>query len=153
MLGCRIGVMLILAVPAAYVAAQGPDEATKAELKKLEGSWKVVAVQVAGKKEAIEGKSIIFTFKGDTLIQSFDGKAAPPASFKINAKADPKHLDVIASEGPNKGKSDMAVYTLEGDTLKVAGYTGDTSINKRPKTFPKDGDAEMDIFVLKREKS
>jgi uncharacterized protein (TIGR03067 family) len=144
--------MLILGAPAAMVMAQDQDEATKAELKKLEGSWKVVSMQMAGKNEALEGKKLVFTFKGDKMIQSFEGNELPPGTIKINAKADPKHLDMIASDGPNKGKPDMSVYILDGDTLKIAGYAGDTSLTKRPTTFPKDGDPEMDIFVLKREK-
>jgi uncharacterized protein (TIGR03067 family) len=153
MFSFQAGLMLILAGPYALAVGQDMDEATKAELKKLEGSWRVVSFCIAGTKVPIEGINFVFSFKGETMKSIYNGIALTDATIKINTKEDPKHLDVFASEGSNKVKAGMVVYKLEGDKLIIGGYTGDSSTRKRPKGIPKEDDKEMDVVVLKRDKT
>jgi uncharacterized protein (TIGR03067 family) len=47
------------------------------------------------------------------------GEKADKGTVKRNSAAKPKELDITGSEGPNKGKSILAIYELDGDTLRV----------------------------------
>jgi uncharacterized protein (TIGR03067 family) len=146
----QLSILLVLTAPAALALAQ--DDAAKEEAKKLQGTWKVVEFSLDGKKQPADKAKMAFVFKDDTVTFSVDGQKAAEGTFKIKPSAKPKELDIVHAEGPQKGKVDMSVYVLDGDTLKIAGYTGDISLTKRPTAFPKDDEKGMDVFTLKREK-
>jgi uncharacterized protein (TIGR03067 family) len=148
MLACRLGVLLVLAAPATLALAQ--DDAAKEETKKLQGTWKVVDFAIDGKKQPADQGKMVFVFKDDTVVFKLNDKVAAEGTFKVKPSAKPKELDITHGSGPNKGKVDMSLYIMDGDTLKIAGYTGDTSLTKRPTAFPKDEEKGMDIFTLKR---
>jgi uncharacterized protein (TIGR03067 family) len=150
MLACRLGVLLVLAAPATLALAQ--DDAAKEETKKLQGTWKVVDFAIDGKKQPADQAKMLFVFKDNTVLFKVNDQVAAEGTFKVKPSANPKELDITHGSGPNKGKVDMSLYILDGDTLKIAGYTGDTSLTKRPTAFPKDEEKGMDIFTLKREK-
>jgi uncharacterized protein (TIGR03067 family) len=58
-------------------------------------------------------------------------------------------MDIIGTEGPNKGKTILAVYELSGDTLKVCyALEGPT----RPTDFTTRGDAKRFLVTYQREK-
>jgi uncharacterized protein (TIGR03067 family) len=51
---------------------------------------------------------------------------------KLDPSAKPKALDITGTEGPNEGKTILAIYERDGDTLRVC-Y--DLSGKDRPKEF------------------
>jgi uncharacterized protein (TIGR03067 family) len=150
MIAFRVGLMLLVATPALAVT-QG-DNGVKEELQKLQGTWKVVAMNISGEDVLAKAPPIHFIIKDATVAQKVEETVALEATIEINPKANPKQITLIAKTGPNMGKKDMAIYILEGDTLKVAGYTGDASLEKRLETFPKGPKMGVDIFEMKRVK-
>ena len=60
------------------------------------------------------------------------------------------HMDITITEGDAKGQLQLAIYELDGDTMKICANTpGD---KERPKEFTsKPGSGHINI-VLKREK-
>jgi uncharacterized protein (TIGR03067 family) len=151
MFAIRVGLILLAASPA-LAFAQG-DDATKEELKKLQGSWKVTSMIIDGMDQKLpDGQSVVFVIKDATVKQMVGDVVAMEGKFEVNSKANPKQITLIADNGPNKGKKDMAVYILEGDTFKVAGYTGDASLEKRLDAFPKTAMKGVDLFEMKRVK-
>ena len=150
MLAFRLSVLLVFAVPG--LAALAQDDAAKEEMKKLQGTWKLVSFEIDGKKQAADQAKMVFIFKDNTIQFLVNDMKAVEGTFTVKPSAKPKELDVTHGIGPNKGKVDMNLYELDGDTLKIAGYTGDISLTKRPPAFPKEGEKGFDSFVLKREK-
>jgi uncharacterized protein (TIGR03067 family) len=70
-------------------------------------------------------------------------------TLKFDAAKTPKTMDISATDGPNKGKTILAIYELTGDTLKVC-Y--DIKGAGRPTKFESTKENEFLIFVYKRKK-
>jgi uncharacterized protein (TIGR03067 family) len=70
-------------------------------------------------------------------------------TFKLDPSTKPKSLDLVATDGPNKGKQLLAVYELDGDTLKVC-Y--DLTGKNRPKEFRTTEGSQLYLVIYKREK-
>src|SRR4030095_5101568 len=52
--------------------------------------------------------------------------------YKLSPSEKPKAMDIIGKEGPNQGKTFLAIYELSGDTLRIC-Y--DLSGKTRPQEF------------------
>lgn len=123
-------------------------DAIKKALKKLEGTWKVVSVEVDGKKRAnAQGTGV---FKGNTF--TFRQKEqVVEGTFTIDPAKSPKTLDLTVTKGKFKGKKSLAIYELKGDTLKAC-WTLFAKPGKRPEKFEtKDGSGLL-LGVYKRQK-
>ena len=60
------------------------------------------------------------------------GEKVDNGTVKLNPSVKPKALDITGTEGPNKGKTILAIYERKGDTLRVC-Y--DLSGKRRPVEF------------------
>ena len=59
-------------------------------------------------------------------------------------------MDITGTEGPNKGKTFLAVYELDGDTLRIC-Y--DLSGKSRPTEFKTTEGTQLFLVSYKREKT
>ena len=124
------------------------DEAKKdAEL--LEGVWIPASAELAGKQfpEATR-KAMKLVMKGNTYKVSV-GELLDVGTTKIDPSQKPKSIDVTGTEGPNRDKTYLAIYELDGDTLKIC-Y--DLSGKARPTEFKSKADSKLFLVVYKREK-
>jgi uncharacterized protein (TIGR03067 family) len=127
-----------------------PDDAVKAEMKKLEGTWLVVSRQVGQIRvpdKEVKKDGLTFTFRDGKYVMKM-GKLQEPGTFTVDPTTTPKKMDL---NQPRKGKPAVTVpgiYKLEGDTLTVC-YHG----KKRPTEFKADARSENVIYTLKRVKN
>ncbi len=122
---------------------------TAAELKKLDGTWTPIAGEVAGTKfPPAELKAISLTITGDKYTVTF-GKVVDQGTVKIDPAAKPRTMDIVGTEGPNKGKTMLAIYELDKDTLRVC-Y--DLTGKSRPKEFATAKDQPYFLAVYERTK-
>ncbi len=130
------------------VAADAKDDVKK-EIDKFQGTWKFVSIVAEGKEVPEDGfKDARLIIKGDKFT-STDGKETHKGTFKVDVSKQPKTIDVVFTEGPEKGNTSKGIYELEGDTYKVCiGLTGKT----RPTEFASKPDSGHVLEVLKREK-
>jgi len=70
-------------------------------------------------------------------------------TIKLNPKAKPKELDINGTDGPNKGKTILAIYELDGDTLRVCYDLGGKN---RPTEFKTKEGSQLFLVTYKREK-
>jgi len=77
------------------------------------------------------------------------GKTVDQGTVKLNPAAQPKEMDITGTDGPNKGKTILAIYERDGDTLRVC-Y--DLSGKGRPKTFKTKEGTQLFLVTYKREK-
>jgi uncharacterized protein (TIGR03067 family) len=128
------------------------DEKSDAEVKKLEGTWDIDAIESMGKKipaPAGKGGSIVFS-KDMKVVMKDPKKADQPGTYTIDAGKTPKQLDLIEKkEGDKKGEVMQAIYHVDGDKLRM-GFSAKGPKGERPKDF--DG-KETVIMHLKRQKS
>jgi uncharacterized protein (TIGR03067 family) len=98
----------------------------------LEGTWLPSAAELGGKKFPDEVRQTIrLEIKGDQYTVTV-GTEPDRGTCKRNPLAKPKALDITGTEGPNKGKTILAIYERNGDTLRVC-Y--DLSGKSRPAEF------------------
>jgi uncharacterized protein (TIGR03067 family) len=77
------------------------------------------------------------------------GAQTDKGTVKLDPSKKPKEIDIVGTEGPNKGKTILAIYELDKDTLKVC-Y--DLSGKARPTEFKTKADTMQFLVTYAREK-
>lgn len=117
--------------------------------KLLEGIWLASAAELGGKPFPEEvRKSIQLTLKDNKYTVAV-GKIPDQGTVKLDPSAKPKAMDITGTEGPNKGKTFLAIYQLDGDTLKIC-Y--DLSGKGRPTEFKTTEGTSLFLVTYKRGK-
>ena len=115
----------------------------------LEGAWLPSVAELAGKPFPDEvRKTIRLEIKGDQYTVTV-GTVPDRGTCKRNPSAKPKALDITGTEGPNKGKTILAIYERNGDTLRVC-Y--DLSGKSRPGEFKTAAGTPLFLVEYKRQK-
>jgi uncharacterized protein (TIGR03067 family) len=139
--------MLLILLPLAG-AAPAPEPDVEEELKKFQGTWKLVAAQnydgTESTPESRETTSLVvsgdeFVMTGGT--EDFKGK------FTIDPSKKPKTIDVEFTEGKLKGTKLKGIYEFNKDIRKSCFADAN---EKRPKDF--DGGKGKLILEWKRDK-
>src|SRR4030081_2566778 len=100
-------------------AASRADDAVKKEMALLDGTWSMVSGQIngqvmpeatakSGKREAKDGGVAI----------SIGGQVFFKAKFTVDPNKKPKAIDYAMTEGFTKGKTQLGIYEIDGDTVK-----------------------------------
>jgi uncharacterized protein (TIGR03067 family) len=114
-----------------------------------QGTWLPTEAELAGKPLPDEvRKSIKLVVKDDKYTVSV-GQNPDHGTVKLNPSAKPKEMDVTGTEGPNKGKTFLAIYERKGDTLRVC-Y--DLSGKNRPTEFKTKEGTQLFLVTYKLEK-
>jgi uncharacterized protein (TIGR03067 family) len=100
------------------------------------------------RRTARSGKTIKLVIKDDKYTVTV-GEAVDKGTAKLNPKAKPKELDITGTDGPNKGKTILAIYELDGDTLRIC-Y--DLTGKNRPTEFKTKEGTQLFLVTYKREK-
>ncbi|HTK74118.1 MAG TPA: TIGR03067 domain-containing protein [Gemmataceae bacterium] len=121
----------------------------KAELKKLEGTWLPTTVQQNGRNwpdEQVKGlKLVIADGKYTVTVSGNDDKG----TLKVDPNAKPATMDIVGTDGPNKGRTIPAIYDLSADTLKICYGLG---VETRPTQFESKPGTRLLLITYKREK-
>lgn len=116
------------------------------DLKKLQGAWNIVSLEMDGRKYPPGGSQIVI--HGDQFT-SLNMGAEYSGELAVDAAANPKAFDLLFQEGPEKGNRSLGIYELDGDTWKIClGLTGKT----RPMRFVSSPGTGHALEILKREK-
>jgi uncharacterized protein (TIGR03067 family) len=127
------------------VAAKSDDAKDDA----LQGTWLPSTAELGGKPFPDEVRKTIKLVVKDDKYTVTVGKEVDQGTVKLNPTAKPKEIDSIGTDGPNKGKTILAIYERDGDTLKVC-Y--DLSGKTRPTEFKTKEDTALFLVTYKREK-
>ncbi len=144
-----IAVMMLVVCRSSAAPVPKETDAPKAELEKLNGTWEVTSIKIQGIELADKlAEKMFITFKSGEFTWS-NGEQPGKIVF-IDPGKTPKQIDYTCTEGPNKGKTQKAIYKLDGDTFTDCfGETGDDT---RPKDFTSTKDDEQTVMVYKRVK-
>ena len=98
----------------------------------IEGVWLVESAEMGGQAMPAEFvKTTTLTISGDQYVVMV-GNAPDRGTVRRDDTKSPKTMDIVGFEGPNKGKTFLAIYELVGDKLRVC-Y--DLSGESRPTEF------------------
>jgi len=147
---------LLLCVGAGLLlAADAPDEAAKKDLELMQGTWLCVDGAVGGRPLAdADKKKARVIIKGDHLsITGIPDAPAGSVAFRLNAAKTPKELDLLPQQPAAKGKTGLAIYAVEENSLKLClnVFTTDNAQGKeRPADFSAKGSISRVALVLKK---
>jgi uncharacterized protein (TIGR03067 family) len=144
------GRVLLLAAAGLLVAADKADDASKKDLERLQGDWRVASQTIDGNKLSDdESQGIFRTVKDTTYTVFFFEKQVGKGTFTIDATKKPKTID-SRPETPGKESPPMlGIYELDSDTLRTC-YA--PAGKERPKAFESKPDSGLTLTVWKREK-
>lgn len=109
--------IFFLLLAAACLAAQGPDDAVKKELKLFQGKWEAISAQgFDGKAPTeVELQLTSLVIEGEKFTMK-TGSLDVKATFSVDPSKKPKHIDVFF--GDNKDNVMRGIYEIKGDTRK-----------------------------------
>lgn len=143
-------VFSFIAVAFVSSSAQDKPEALRAAPdKELEGTWIVREALLGGDSLPADAtKNFRLKITGDRY--SFTaGAGADEGVLKVHPDKKPKTMDITGIDGPNKGKTILAIYETDGDSLKIC-Y--DLEGKERPQEFKTDGKKQRFYVIYLREK-
>ena len=121
------------------------------EAAALHGRWEVVSSEFEGKPASATYRpgtafATVIVIEGDELYFTDSFTKSKPSKFKIDAKVQPKSIDI--GEDKEERKASRGIYALDGDSLKLC-LSGS---GERPKEFKTTAGDKTNLFVLKRQK-
>ena len=140
-LACLLFVFLI--APVAHVGAAP-------EVKEMDGTWKPVSAELAGKpwpQQVLDSMKLILKDDNYT-VQVGDNK--DEGTVKRDPSKSPKAMDITGTNGPNKGKTFLVIYELKGEELRVC-Y--DLSGKSRPTEFATKPNTHLFLVTYRRTKT
>ena len=138
-----IGKLLLLSVCCLILS---PLKTHKAEedSKMIEGNWIIITAELGGQR-------LDETLKDTRLIMA-DGRYTyqnDQGTYKLAPSEKPKAMDITGKDGPNQGKTFLAIYELTGDTLRIC-Y--DLAGKTRPSEFTTKAGTKQFLVTYKRAK-
>ena len=138
-----IGKLLLLSV-GILILSPLKNHNAQDDSKMIEGNWMIISAELAGQSldESLKDARLILA-DGRYTFQNDKGE------YKLSTSDKPKAMDITGKEGPNQGKTYLAIYELTGDTLKIC-Y--DLSGKTRPQEFSTKAGTRQFLVNYKRAK-
>jgi uncharacterized protein (TIGR03067 family) len=127
------------------------SEAVKKDLAKLQGEWSMVSGSADGQEMPESMRSEMKRVcKGDETTTTMSGQMFMKAKFTIDPSKQPKTIDYEMTDGFTKGKKQLGIYEVDGDTFKSCfSKPGE----KRPVAFTSEAGEGRTLSVWKRKKT
>ncbi len=137
---------MVMTATAGELGGGGPTKAASA----LDGKWQAVEAELAGKKFPPQvAQSIQLTMDGDTYLVT-TGEGEDRGTTRVTPDAKPSAIDITGTIGPNKGKTFLAIYKLDGEKLVIC-Y--DLTGKARPKEFKTEPKSMLFLVTYRKLKS
>ena len=117
--------------------------------KMLNGSWSPTAAELGGKPFPEETLRIIKLTVTEGKYRVTVGDKPDEGTVKIDPTKKPPTMEITGTKGPNQGKTFLAIYKVDGDTLTVC-Y--DLSGKAYPTEFKSKADTALYLVTYKRDK-
>ena len=145
--------LLVAALVSAIAAADdSKDDAIKKDRKRIEGTWRIIALEVDGQKAAEEDArrlTVVNGADGTWSLQS-EGKEISKGTSTIDPTKQPKTIDFTATDGDGKGDQCLGIYEIGENTRKLCfGPSG----KDRPTEFSSKAGSQYVLVTFEREKA
>jgi uncharacterized protein (TIGR03067 family) len=122
---------------------------TRDDRKMMQGMWLPASAVLAGKNWPDKSLQTMSLTLADGTYTVKVGEGIDKGTVKLDPTKTPKAMDVTGTEGPNKGKTFLAIYELKGDTLRICYDLGGKA---RPAAFESPEKAPLFLVTYKRSK-
>lgn len=142
-----------LSVMTTYADEPKSTEATRAHTSaKHQGVWKPIAAVLGGVRLPESAcQAITLTLDGDQYEVTVEGEAEPDrGTFTLDPAATPKRMTITSKEGPNKGKTFLAIYEMKDDVSMRVCY--DLSGTEFPREFKAPPKSSLYLVGYRRQK-
>jgi uncharacterized protein (TIGR03067 family) len=88
----------------------------------LEGAWVPIAASVAGQSLVVgelRVKYLVLDAGGIYSIIDRSNQVVDSGEYLVDDAVSPRTMDIVGRDGPNAGRTMLAIYKLEGDQLTV----------------------------------
>lgn len=132
------------------IAADPKDDATKKDLALFQGKWALISAQRDGKKTPEEEvRKFKLAIQANKFVLYKDAEAISEGTFTLDPTKKPKQIDEMATAGPNKGKTFLAIYEVDEEHHKICFAAPGKD---RPTAFSSEPGSGQLLQVWKREK-
>jgi len=150
MQGLAVSLLAVVSLIAATASGAGGENKGKQTMVQ-EGTWVVVGMEQNGMKlpaEVVEKLNLKLTIKGEDYTVTMAGTVADKGTSKVDTQKKPNTADIKSEEGPNKGKTILAIVEVDGDSMKAC-Y--DMEGKGRPTEFATKEGSGHTLILYKRE--
>jgi uncharacterized protein (TIGR03067 family) len=136
--------------PALLLVAAGPVEkpSPARESDALQGTWRAVVIEKAGKKEADAAlKTVTVVIKDNRFALKSRDKVIEEVTLKLDPAKDPPHVTLTPVRGPRKDRPHPGIYAAEKGRLKICWAPPG---KERPAAFATAADNGNFLIVLER---
>jgi uncharacterized protein (TIGR03067 family) len=145
----RLPFFLVVLVLAAG-ADGAKEDAAAADLKRMQGNWLVVSMEVDGLKVPDDDAMALFrSVKGDRYTVSRYRKVVGKGTVKLDATKKPRAIDALPAGASGEAKALLGIYEFEGNKLKLCFARPGMA---RPTEFSAKEDSGHTLTVWQREK-
>jgi len=127
-------------------------DVAKDDAKLLQGTWRVTLLQSRGRpfpEERLRQLDYKLIIQGQEFYFMLQNRKTQGMQFKVDPASKPKAIDLTPMTGRGKGQTILAIYSLEGDTLRICQPIRG---GKRPSDFISSVGTRQNVMILKREK-
>ena len=112
---------LLTSISTMAVGDDSKDEAIKKDRQRIQGTWRVVALEVNGNKSMEQDARKLAVVNGPdgTLSVLSDGKEVIKGTSTIDPTKKPKTIDFTVTDGDGKGEQFVGIYELGEKTRKL----------------------------------
>jgi uncharacterized protein (TIGR03067 family) len=146
--------MLVLVLVAAGSGTASGDDAGYRVAKRLQGEWVGTGLEINGKKAseedakafrlAIKSDEItLMTCRGDRCIER-------KKKYKLDSAKSPMWIDLTTLDGQEKGTTQLSIFSLDEDELRLCTAFSTEASAERPTEFKTRAGDGMLIVVLRR---
>ncbi len=139
--------LAVLGVLLCFALAVQAGDARKND--SLEGTWLPESAEIGGKPFPDDVRKTIKLVIKDNKYTVTVGEQPDKGTMKLKPSEKPKQMEITGTEGPNKGKTILAIYERDGDTLRIC-Y--DLSGKNYPTAFKSKEGTQLFLVTYRREK-
>ena len=126
------------------------NEAVKNDMAQLQGEWSMVSGSADGQAMPDDMlKQMKRVCKGDETTTTMNGRVFIKAKITLDPSKKPKTIDYEMTEGFTKGKKQLGIYEVDGDTFKACFAAPGA---ERPADFSSKPGDQRTLSVWKRQK-
>jgi uncharacterized protein (TIGR03067 family) len=122
-------------------------------LDALKGTWTAISLEQDGKKQPedrLKEINLQLIFNGEKYAERQEGNVTEEGTIKIDTTKKPATIDLSIRTGDDKGKLQLAIFEVKGDTLKLCLAVPDAK--DRPTAFASPEGSKIANVVFKRAK-